>query len=579
MRRLFAAFPVLCLLLAGLIAGLTASPASARLVLEAGSPTVKAWPVARLLPDPQGTLRLDEAMAARERFSPADPDRASLGLREGAVWLHLPLRVDPVSNGQWVLDINYPVLNRVEVYLTRNEQVLQAVALGNQLPFADRPLNGRTLAVPLTLQPGGDHDLWLRVQSAGALVLPLTLSQPAAHQRAALAEQMLQGLLGGLALCLLVYSLAQWVTLRDTLFLKYALLVTGSGMFSVFQFGLGNQFLWTDLFWLERHAAGLFSLMATAGSFLFIEHALRAPDSSRAFRWLMQGGAVLSALIGLAYASGALDGRAIAGIVSVLGLMPALLGLPGATRRALRGDAIGGCFLLAWLIYFVATAIIIGVIQGVMPVNFWTLHAFQFGATLDMLLFMRVLGLRTHAEQLAAQRMARERDDMLSLAHTDPLTGLPNRRHLNNALHGALAQCGGRRLVAVYALDLDGFKPVNDRYGHDVGDQLLAAVAQRLRAHTRSNDTVARVGGDEFVVMARELPDDAAAQELGRKLIEAFDLPFDVAGTVVQVGLTVGYALAPPDGTEGPALLKRADMAMYEGKQAGKHCLRRLAAD
>ena len=164
---------------------------------------------------------------------------------------------------------------------------------------------------------------------------------------------------------------------------------------------------------------------------------------------------------------------------------------------------------------------------------------------------------------------------MVSLAHTDPLTGLPNRRHLNTALQQALAHCGPTQMVGVYVLDLDGFKPVNDRHGHDVGDELLAAVAQRLRAHVRASDLIARVGGDEFVLMATGLVDDAAAQEIGRKLLEAFEAPFEVAGRRLQVGLTAGYALAPADGRDGVELIKRADAAMYAGKQAGKHCLRR----
>lgn len=566
---------LLWLALLGLAACLLAVPVRAQLLLVPQAGMVPAWPATRLLADPGGQLDLAQAMAQREQFVPTNPERATLGLHPEPVWLHLPLRADAASNGHWILDIDYPPLNRVEVYLTRNGEVLQTATLGNHQPFAQRPLGGRTLAVPLALAPGQDHDLWLRVHSEGTLILPITLSEQAAHQRWMLGEQMLQGLLAGLALCLLIYSLAQWLTLRDGLFLKYALMSGGSLLFSVFHFGLGVQFLWTDHFWFESHVAGLSSFMALCGSFLFIEHALRGPDTSRGFRWAMQGGAVMAVLLAVAHMLDVIGGLQVAAIVSLLGPVPALMGLPGATRRALRGDSIGMCFLAAWLIYFLAVATIIGVIQGLLPVNFWTQHAFQFGATLDMLLFMRVLGLRTRALQLSAQTATLERDAMVSLAHTDPLTGLPNRRHLNAALQAALAPCGPGRLVGVYVLDLDGFKPVNDRYGHDMGDALLAAVAQRLRAHTRASDLIARVGGDEFVLMATGLPDDVAAQEIGRKLLDAFETPFVAAGHTLQVGLTVGYALAPLDGREPVELVKRADAAMYAGKQAGKRQLLR----
>lgn len=127
----------------------------------------------------------------------------------------------------------------------------------------------------------------------------------------------------------------------------------------------------------------------------------------------------------------------------------------------------------------------------------------------------------------------------------------------------------------VYLLDLDGFKAINDRLGHDAGDELLIGVAQRLQSLLRSGDTVARLGGDEFVVVASGLSDDGNAQALGHKLLENFKLPFTAAGEQCSVGLTIGYALAPLDGQDAQTLLKRADTAMYAGKNAGRHCLRR----
>jgi diguanylate cyclase (GGDEF)-like protein len=236
---------------------------------------------------------------------------------------------------------------------------------------------------------------------------------------------------------------------------------------------------------------------------------------------------------------------------------------------------VGLTFLVAWAVYFFSTAIIIGVINGRAPVNFWTLHSFQFGAALDMLLFMRVLGLRTQAIHAAAQRATQERDVMRSLAHTDALTGLPNRRGLHVQLTGALTRCSEHDVLALYLLDLDGFKPVNDQHGHDTGDELLVAVGRRLQACTRSRDVVARLGGDEFVVMTTGLHGEEQARALGQQLLESFRAPFQLAGHHCQVGLTVGYVLAPHDGHDAAELLKLADAAMYAGKQDGKGCVRR----
>jgi diguanylate cyclase (GGDEF)-like protein len=155
------------------------------------------------------------------------------------------------------------------------------------------------------------------------------------------------------------------------------------------------------------------------------------------------------------------------------------------------------------------------------------------------------------------------------------LTGLPNRRSLNETITRELSTISPQNMLAVYMLDLDGFKSVNDLYGHDVGDELLIAVANRLQANLRNSDIVSRLGGDEFVIMSSGLTTAEQAQELGEKLVRAFDAPCVLSHHVCKVGLTIGYALAPLDERDIFGLLKLADGAMYAGKMAGKHCVRR----
>ena len=159
---------------------------------------------------------------------------------------------------------------------------------------------------------------------------------------------------------------------------------------------------------------------------------------------------------------------------------------------------------------------------------------------------------------------------MKSLAHTDSLTGLKNRRGLNEALAALIPHATPQRLVAIYMLDLDGFKPVNDQYGHDIGDELLVAIGARLTAAVRTQDIVARVGGDEFVVVATDVAGEANAADLGKKLFSVFQAPFGAGTHQCAIGVTIGYVLVPQDGTQIAALLKAADAAMYAGKQHGK---------
>ena len=554
-------------------ASVQAQPAP--LQLQAQQPAAGLWQALQMLPDPEQRYTAQELLQGGPAFGPMPPTQGTLGVRAEPVWLRLPLELAASAPGRWVLDIDYAPLQRIDLVLASGGRVVQQAPLGSHVPFAQRPLPTRSHAVELDLQPGVAYELLLRLQTQGAMVLPLRLSPPAMHAENALREQMLQGLLTGLALCLWIYSLAQWINQREVLFLQYTLLISGSLLCSLHFFGVGAQYLWGGLPWFEQHASGMSALMATCGSFLFIGQALAAGNPRNRLMRAMRWGAAGTALLALAFALDLFDTRVLAAIVSVLGLVPALMGIPGAVARMRQGDAVGGTLLLAWLVYFVATATVIGVIRGWVPVNFWTLHSFQFGATLDMLLFMRVLGLRSKALRLAAENARTERDTLHWLAHTDPLTNLPNRRGMQEALSNALRLCCHEQQLAVYLLDLDGFKPVNDEHGHDVGDELLVAVARRLQGHVRATDLVARLGGDEFVVVASALESPAQAHDLANKLLDAFHAPFTLSSTKVQVGLTIGYALAPLDAYDATSLLKLADAAMYQGKQNGKFRVQR----
>ncbi|QEA13571.1 diguanylate cyclase domain-containing protein [Comamonas flocculans] len=157
--------------------------------------------------------------------------------------------------------------------------------------------------------------------------------------------------------------------------------------------------------------------------------------------------------------------------------------------------------------------------------------------------------------------------ELKRLARHDPLTGLANRRALEEHLEHALHQ--GAPGLHVLLLDLDGFKPVNDRYGHAVGDAVLQGVAQRLRAALRQSDLVARLGGDEFVIVAPDRGAPEALERLLDKVDEAVRAPLVCDEHVLRVHASMGMALFPRDGHSAAALLAHADAAMYAAKQAG----------
>ncbi|MEW5903737.1 MAG: diguanylate cyclase [Pseudomonadota bacterium] len=157
------------------------------------------------------------------------------------------------------------------------------------------------------------------------------------------------------------------------------------------------------------------------------------------------------------------------------------------------------------------------------------------------------------------------------MAMHDLLTGLPNRALLNDRLHQALiASQRDQSRGALMFIDLDRFKQVNDELGHDIGDQLLLQVATRMEACVRASDTVARIGGDEFIVLLRPMLDEADALRVAEKLRESLHAPFHVAGRVLSVSGSIGVALYPTHGDDAVELSKKADIAMYRAKESGR---------
>ncbi|MDQ2818753.1 MAG: GGDEF domain-containing protein [Candidatus Eremiobacteraeota bacterium] len=181
----------------------------------------------------------------------------------------------------------------------------------------------------------------------------------------------------------------------------------------------------------------------------------------------------------------------------------------------------------------------------------------------------RIVGAVGVGLDVTESRLKEERQAFL--AHRDSLTRLPNRTLLADrlALTISRAQRDGK-VAAIVFVDLDNFKSINDRFGHAVGDEILKAVATRLAACLRSYDTVSRTGGDEFVVVASDLPQAGDAELILNKIRDAFGQPFVIDGQDVGASASLGLSLFPADGADPEELIRNADRAMYRDKRAGQ---------
>lgn len=207
----------------------------------------------------------------------------------------------------------------------------------------------------------------------------------------------------------------------------------------------------------------------------------------------------------------------------------------------------------------------------------WAIHRKTTNASIYFISLMRIMELvATILLAGSIYLFLRERSKLSQEALYDSLTGLANRRLISDRMSRELAQADrSNKLMAVMFVDLDDFKVVNDKYGHDFGDQLLKTVARKLMQCVRVVDTVGRLGGDEFVVVLAGFNQSEDASIAVDNVMKTFDYPILVDASNIKVNLSIGVAIYTPRSNENTNdLMKKADKALYEAKDAGKNCYR-----
>ncbi|MBO9535402.1 GGDEF domain-containing protein [Herbaspirillum sp.] len=198
----------------------------------------------------------------------------------------------------------------------------------------------------------------------------------------------------------------------------------------------------------------------------------------------------------------------------------------------------------------------------------WFLDGFLLGTMLVLLQYMSLLGATLSQFQ---KRLIDAESKALDMAFLDPLTGLNNKRYMNTLFdHALLLATRPHHLVAIFYIDLDNFKPINDTAGHHVGDEVLKAIAARIKGIVRSTDICARVGGDEFIVIGTQLESENQAFEVAKKLLSQMTQKVQVGEHQYMLGASIGISLYPHHARDLSELIQCADSAMYQVKRNGK---------
>ena len=564
-----------------------------------------------LLEDVGGQLGIADMAdpAVQSRFQPAN-GRASVGQSRNPWWIKIDLQRRSDAPRQWLLEVGAVTLLDLQVFLPDAQGNWQLRQAGERVSFAagrDHPYRRAVFQLPeLNEQP---LTLYLRTYDPAGNSFPLRLWQPDSLDLLATQENLGLGLIYGVILALLLYNLFILFSLRDGAYFWYVLTTAFALVFIMSMTGHGFQYLWPDAavpFWLDRITLpSLWGLCASR----FTQTLLQ---TRRHVRWAHH---LLSMACLVYVAAIALEAFGQRGLAAWIIALLSLTSIPAALGSALVRWRQG--FFPA-LLYLCGYGLVLGSISvlllratGLLQPSALNAYVFPLAVAAESILFSfalayriqmlkqekaaaleqadrektarlaqmqasadeltRAVSLRTAELAAANQRLQQRELELEHAAFHDPLTELPNRRYLVQRTEAALADAERHgQGVALMLIDLDHFKPINDRFGHDAGDLMLQVIAQRLREHVRSGDTVARLGGDEFAVLICGADAEPHAREIAQRLLAELAQPVLYGAEPLTVTISIGVALYPQHAKQFSSLYKAADEVLYKVKARGR---------
>ncbi|QSI77862.1 diguanylate cyclase [Niveibacterium microcysteis] len=508
-------------------------------------------------------LTPDEVMTRLRRGEGATPRRPvpDFGIGARPVWLHWRIENHAAQALIRRLSMDTPWVDDLDVYVIQAGTVQAHWQTGDARPQRQRPIAGLGFAFDLHLEPGRT-DVLMRAATADPMVLPTSLQAIETAGTAHRWTHYSHGFVYGYLLALIAYNLLLYTGLRKRSHLLYAVYLAAFILMNLGYTGHGYAWLWPDYPGVQRYviliSMVLFGVAGLQFAARFLDLARHAPALRNAVHLLCVA-AMLA--VGAAAAAGqqAITAWIAFGFVVMFALVMLLLGV-----LAVRHSYTAARYFLAAAVAGMSGTLASSLaVWGFIPFNEWTYRAVELGMLADATLLALAIAHRFRQDQ-------QERIRAEHLARTDPLTRLPNRRAFREQAEAIWSTALRReRDITLVMIDIDHFKQLNDRYGHQRGDEALAAVGQILLAAGRRGDVAARWGGEEFVLLLPETNETQAAA-LAERLRQKIALIRLRAGDT-EISLSASFGVAQRRGEASlDALIDNADRLLYRAKQLGR---------
>lgn len=560
------------------------------------------------LEDPEGKLSIESLTGQPLRWQASGKDALNFGYTASAYWVRFSLTLERGKNTDalpYVLEVAYPILDQVDVYVFQEGERVAHYAMGNRLPFAQRPIDYPNFAIPLDVHAGDITQVYVRIQSSSSVQIPLNLYSNQKLVERSYETAVTQTLFYGAMLVMAIYNLLIFFSIRDISYLYYVLVVVSVVTLLGGIEGLTFKYLWPQAPWLNDPILIVSLAGIVCFSALFFRSFLDLPQSRPVNSRVAMGMVVASVLA----ACGAffLPYRPMMLITMLLAMVGTLTGVVAGVVRWIDGFHGAKFFNIAWGCMLMAGFLLALTTMGFLPRNWFSENILHIGAGLQAVLLSFAMAhrmsyerrMREGALQKAAatqqqmlehqieaneglDRIVRERTEELEktnaklkeISVTDGLTQLLNRRAFDEIFLTEYQRAHrDKNPIALVMIDLDRFKNVNDNHGHAFGDLCLVKAAEVICANLRRpSDIAARYGGEEFIVLLPNTDADGAICVAKAILASLTQTEIDDGEQRLIISASMGVAARIPVKHADPeTLLKEADQNLYLAKEGGRN--------
>ena len=569
-------------------------------VLEAGRSKIELSPYVKYFHDANGQIDKTQMfdMARANKFKPLPHGNATFGFNKGTYWFHTYLFNQDSTEQRWLLVLQYPLLDYVDVYVRYPDNHIEHLTSGDMQPFSARAIRYRQPNFWIDLPQKTQVEILVSTSSKSSIQAPLAVYTPSAFAEMERDAQFGIGVYNGILFALFCYNFILWLILRDQNHFWYMMHISGFGLVMFCLNGLAFEYLWPNSPWLANHTIPISMCFSQLAMHQFARLFLNMKEMSPLANKIAIGFIAFYTLMG--FASIFLD-YATAVIVTTRSVFPGIIFVITCAVIAIRsGYRPAKLFLIAWAALLIGTFIYASVSFGILPKVFITEYGIQIGSAIEMILLSFALAYRyanlrnenvkivyeaneklesnvakrTSELSLALEQLADANKRLRESNQRDALTGLYNRRHFREVFEQMLRQTSERRQpLGLMLIDLDYFKKINDTYGHLAGDDCLRSLSKTITMTlTGYNAIVARFGGEEFVTVVPNVTSEklaAIAEEL-RSRIEQENI--QIGPQAITITASLGIISIPSDRHMSPdQALHQADEALYLSKNKGRN--------